>query len=186
MGGCRRRARTQWVLDLGRRADRHVSDCGRDASVSWAATGTRSTPASWPPSGGLRWGRPTHATRLIQTAWRRRERSWAAIAAWVAARPLADVMSTLNEARVPAGPIARVSDIMASPQAAARQLFAKHAPPGGGPPATLPEFAPRLTGTPGRTTWAGPALGAHTDAVLAEVGFSEAEVARLRGEGCVV
>ena len=109
-----------------------------------------------------------------------------AIAEWVAARPLTDVVATLNAARVPAGPISRVSDIMASAQAAARGLFGKHAPPGGGPAATLPEFAPRLTGTPGRTTWAGPALGAHTDAVLAEVGFSEAEVARLREEGSVV
>ncbi len=33
--------------------------------------------------------------------------------------------------------------------------------------------------------WQGPALGAHTDSVLAELGFDEAGIAALREKGAV-
>lgn len=126
---------------------------------------------------------PKYATNADRVA--AADEIYAVLESWIRTRTVEAVVEQLNAARVPAGPIARVSDVVASPQAAARGLFAKHAPPGGGPPATLPSLAPRLTRTPGRTTWAGPAVGAHTDEVLGEAGFSAAEVARWREEGCV-
>jgi crotonobetainyl-CoA:carnitine CoA-transferase CaiB-like acyl-CoA transferase len=129
---------------------------------------------------------PAYATNAARVA--AADAIYGVLAAWIKARTLDDVVAAMNDARVPAGPIARVSDVVASPQAAARGLFERHAPGGGGggPAATLPTLAPRLTRTPGRTTWAGPALGAHTDEVLAEAGYGEDEVARLREEGSIV
>jgi len=46
---------------------------------------------------------------------------------------------------------------------------------------TIPAMLPVLSGTPGRTTWAGPALGQHTKEVLTEVlGMDDAEFNALR------
>ena len=51
---------------------------------------------------------------------------------------------------------------------------------------TLPAMLPVLTGTPGSTRWAGPALGEHTEEVLAgELGRTPAEIAALRDCGAI-
>jgi crotonobetainyl-CoA:carnitine CoA-transferase CaiB-like acyl-CoA transferase len=42
---------------------------------------------------------------------------------------------------------------------------------------------PRLSHTPGRWRQPAPALGEHTDAVLAEAGFDAAAIKRMRDEG---
>jgi crotonobetainyl-CoA:carnitine CoA-transferase CaiB-like acyl-CoA transferase len=44
-------------------------------------------------------------------------------------------------------------------------------------------IVPRLSETPGVWQKAAPGLGEHTDAVLAEAGFSAADIARLRKDG---
>lgn len=50
----------------------------------------------------------------------------------------------------------------------------------------LPAMLPVLSGTPGQTTWAGPELGEHTQAVLREeLGMSEAEIQALRDCGAI-
>jgi crotonobetainyl-CoA:carnitine CoA-transferase CaiB-like acyl-CoA transferase len=46
-------------------------------------------------------------------------------------------------------------------------------------------FPMKLSETPGRVRRPAPGLGADTDEVLAEAGFTEAEVARLRADGVV-
>ena len=43
----------------------------------------------------------------------------------------------------------------------------------------------RLSETPGRITSAGPALGQHTEEVLAEIGIDADQVAELRRQGAV-
>ena len=40
-------------------------------------------------------------------------------------------------------------------------------------------------GKPGSTEWVGPALGAHTDEVLAALGYDAAAIARLQAAGAV-
>lgn len=50
----------------------------------------------------------------------------------------------------------------------------------------VPAMAPVLTGTPGKSCWAGPALGQHTDAILRdELGLTTGQVDELRQEGAI-
>lgn len=59
-------------------------------------------------------------------------------------------------------------------------------PPSGGPAVTVPALVPKLSGTPGGTTWAGPELGEHTaDVLQQELGMGEDEVAKLRENGVI-
>jgi len=49
-----------------------------------------------------------------------------------------------------------------------------------------PAVVPKLSGTPGRITHAGAALGRHTDEVLTGLlGMSRDEIAALRAEGAI-
>jgi formyl-CoA transferase len=49
----------------------------------------------------------------------------------------------------------------------------------------LPGIVPKLSETPGGTRWIGPKLGEHTDEVLTQLGYSEAQRARLRADGVI-
>ena len=49
----------------------------------------------------------------------------------------------------------------------------------------MPGIVPKLSETPGEVRWQGPALGAHTDSVLAELGLDAARIAALREKGAV-
>jgi formyl-CoA transferase len=44
----------------------------------------------------------------------------------------------------------------------------------------LPNVTPKFSDTPGGTRWLGPALGEHTDEVLAALGYDQAAIAGLR------
>ena len=47
----------------------------------------------------------------------------------------------------------------------------------------IPAILPKLSLTPGQTTWAGGSVGSHTDEVLGSVGFDEDALATLRDRG---
>ena len=49
----------------------------------------------------------------------------------------------------------------------------------------VPGIVPKLLGTPGTIRSAAPGLGDDTDVVLRENGFSEDDIAALRGKGVV-
>ena len=105
----------------------------------------------------------------------------AAIAEWTATVTLEEVLAQLEEARVPAGPINSVVDMMADPHFQARGLFEEVEV--GGRPLKVPAIAPKLSETPGRTDWAGPELGAHNREIFEEfLGLSAEEVEELRQE----
>jgi formyl-CoA transferase len=44
---------------------------------------------------------------------------------------------------------------------------------------------PKLSESPGVTNWLGPELGAHTDEVLASLGYSNSKIAELKAQGVV-
>ena len=49
----------------------------------------------------------------------------------------------------------------------------------------MPGIVPKLSDTPGAVKWPGPTLGQHTGEVLNALGFTEADIARLRRTGAV-
>lgn len=85
-----------------------------------------------------------------------------AISAWTRLHPSSVVVDTLAAAGVPCGPVNDAAGIAADPHFAERGLWESV------DDAVLPALAPKLAATPGRTDWAGPPLGAHTDEVLRE------------------
>jgi formyl-CoA transferase len=85
---------------------------------------------------------------------------------------------------VPCGKIYTAADIHADPHYRAREMIQRFTLPDG-TPVDLPGIVPKLSETPGETRWLGPALGQHTEEVLASVGIDASEVAELRKQGVV-
>lgn len=108
----------------------------------------------------------------------------AAIAAWTGARSAEQALAALAAADVPSGKIYTVADIAADPHYAARGLL-QTVTLGDGSTLQMPGFVPRLSETPGGHRRNAPALGQDTQAVLREVGLSEAQIAELRARGVV-
>ena len=106
------------------------------------------------------------------------------IADWTRARSVDEALAVLDAADVPAGRIYSVADIVADPHYAARDMILDAELPGG-TKVKMPGIVPKLSGTPGAVRWQGPALGAHTDSVLADLGRDAETIERLRREGAV-
>jgi len=114
----------------------------------------------------------------------RRDELYALIDAWVAARDGEEVLRVLAEADVPVSRVYSIEDIVADPQFLARAMFETLELPDGRP-FKAPAVVPRLSQTPGGTDWIGPELGAHTDEVLAGLGFGAERIARMRAQGAL-
>lgn len=98
-----------------------------------------------------------------------------AISHWCQQHSAAELLTLLEKARVPSGPIYSVADMMQDPQYQARELLQQVSI--NGKPLVLPSFAPRLSQTPGKTHWPGPALGAHNKEVLGNMlGLSDEQL----------
>jgi crotonobetainyl-CoA:carnitine CoA-transferase CaiB-like acyl-CoA transferase len=107
-----------------------------------------------------------------------------ALAGWCAAHSSVHIINTLEEVRVPVGPIYSVEDMMTDPQYQARGLFEQVEIDG--EPLKIPAIMPKLDSTPGRTDWPGREIGSHNDEVLKDIlSLDDAEIERLRGEGVV-
>lgn len=105
-----------------------------------------------------------------------------AIAAWTAEHTVARALTVLDEARVPAGRIYTIEDIVADPQYQARDMVLSTRTQSG---LTLdvPGIVPKLSRTPGSLRTPAPRLGQHTDEVLLAAGFTAQECASLRERG---
>lgn len=104
------------------------------------------------------------------------------IGGWFATRKRADALAEMQAAGVTAGPVYDVADGLGDPHFRARQVFVEVEDPELGRVA-MPNIVPRLSTTPGVWRRPAPALGEHTDQVLAEAGFRADEIAALRKEG---
>jgi crotonobetainyl-CoA:carnitine CoA-transferase CaiB-like acyl-CoA transferase len=109
----------------------------------------------------------------------------AAISAWTQQHPFDEVLTALEAADVPAGPIYSIADQVRDPHFQARGLF-ERVTLADGDTVLLPRLAPQLSDTPGETRWPGPAVGAHNREVYGELlGIDDAELARLRAAGII-
>ncbi len=106
------------------------------------------------------------------------------LASWCSSLPSKTVIATLEEARVPVGPIYNAEDMFNDPHFQARGLFEEV--PVGDDTVHIPAITPKLSETPGATRWPGPKLGEHSDIVLKEVlGKSDSAITSLRQSGAV-
>ncbi|OLF55566.1 CaiB/BaiF CoA transferase family protein [Pseudomonas chlororaphis] len=108
----------------------------------------------------------------------------AAITHWTSSQPIDAVLAALQAAEVPAGRIYSVADIVADPHYQARDMLLDAELPGG-VRVTMPGIVPKLSATPGAVNWQGPALGQHTDGILAGLGLAGADIQRLKQAGVV-
>ena len=107
-----------------------------------------------------------------------------ALDSWCRSLPSDQVLTLLEEARVPAGPIYSVSDMFNDPHFQARGLFQQVEI--NGKPLKVPAITPRLTDTPGDTRWPGGEVVSHNEAVLREeLGLSDEEFAALKADGVI-
>jgi crotonobetainyl-CoA:carnitine CoA-transferase CaiB-like acyl-CoA transferase len=105
-----------------------------------------------------------------------------AVGSWFAARSRDEALQTMREAGVTVGPVYTIADAVCDAHFRARGIVVdvEDAELGAVP---MHNIVPRLSESAG--TWRRPAprLGEHTDAVLAEAGFDDGDIARLKETG---
>jgi crotonobetainyl-CoA:carnitine CoA-transferase CaiB-like acyl-CoA transferase len=108
----------------------------------------------------------------------------AAISAWTKQHSAEEVLDTMAQASVPAGPIYNVADMLEDDHYHQRGLFEEVDV--NGKPLQIPAIMPQLSITPGYTTWPGPELGAHNQEILgARLQLSAADLSKLREDGVI-
>jgi len=99
-------------------------------------------------------------------------------------RPSREWIAAFDAAGVPAGPVHSIGEALEHPQVAAREMVVELEHPRAGRTRAL-GFPIALSETPARVTRPAPTLGQHTREVLADAGYSDAEIDALIAEGVV-
>jgi crotonobetainyl-CoA:carnitine CoA-transferase CaiB-like acyl-CoA transferase len=98
-------------------------------------------------------------------------------------KTMADWVAELADKDICFGPVNTLDETYADPQLRHRGMIVELQTPNG--PTRLPGTPIKLSDTPGSVRTPPPGFGEHTDSVLAALGFSTAQIARLRAEGAV-
>ena len=106
----------------------------------------------------------------------------AAVGGWFATKTRDQALALMRQAGVTAGPVYDIADAVADEHFRERGIVVEveDAELGSLP---MHDIVPRLSQTPGVWRRPAPALGEHTDAVLAEAGLDSEAIARMREEG---
>ena len=126
--------------------------------------------------------RPEYKTGLDRS--RNRDALNAEIGEILRDRPTTEWLERLNEAGVPCGPINTVDKVFADPQVQHLGI-AKSVPLEGGEVMPVVGQAVTLSRTPAQMRSPAPRIGEHTDAILAEFGFSAEEIADFRARNLI-
>jgi formyl-CoA transferase len=125
---------------------------------------------------------PAYATGRLRVT--KRAELNALVEAWVGPQRVAEVVETLVAARLPASAVRRYADAAGDPHVRERDML-QTVELENGQCAPLVGPAAKFSRTPLSIRTAAPALGAHTDGVLEELGVTPEERARLRERGVI-
>ena len=104
---------------------------------------------------------------------------------WCSERTSAAALDILGAAMIPAGPVLKPQQALDDPHVQAMKFFQRVDYPGLPSPAPLARAPLALSETPGTIAHRAPTLGEHTEAVLAEVGYSPDEISGLRSRAII-
>jgi crotonobetainyl-CoA:carnitine CoA-transferase CaiB-like acyl-CoA transferase len=96
-------------------------------------------------------------------------------------RPAEEWLVRLTEAGVPCAPVLTRSGMIRNPQVQANGIIVEYDHPAAGR-VRQARPAARFSGTPATIRHAGPALGEHTETILAELGYSADQIAAIQGK----
>ena len=108
-----------------------------------------------------------------------------AMNAWLATRTTAQAIEELEKARIPAGPVLALDQVLDDPQVKARGLLKYVEHPGAPRPVPLANTAVQLSATPPSIRQRTAVLGEHTDEILREIGYSDSDIVAFRAAAVV-
>ena len=105
------------------------------------------------------------------------------VGAWARTRTVTDIVDAL--AGIPVAPVQNAAQLVSDPQLRVREMLVDVEHPGYERPVRIAGVPVKLTATPGAVLHRAPLLGEHTEATLAELGYTEEEMRRLLGTGAI-
>jgi crotonobetainyl-CoA:carnitine CoA-transferase CaiB-like acyl-CoA transferase len=104
----------------------------------------------------------------------------ARLASWCQERTSAEVLTAMEDARIPAGPVLSPQEVVDDPHIAARGMFKPLSYPGAEKAAPVMDTPFSLSKTPPSVRHRAPTLGEHTDSIMQELGYDQASIDELR------
>ncbi|HJQ58143.1 MAG TPA: CoA transferase [Vineibacter sp.] len=104
---------------------------------------------------------------------------------WCDDKTVAEALAALAKARIPAGPVYTPQQALEDVHVMDQKLFKQVTYPGANKPVPYLDEPVKLSRTPLEIRMRPPTLGEHTEQILQEVGYSKAEIAKLRQDRVV-